>query len=404
MYPNLRFAFYDIFGIDLPFLGLVQSYGFFLALSFVAAAWWLWVDFRRKEREGLMQGIEEQYKVGEPIGVADVVWNLLLGFLLGFKGVYAIMNQSAFTGDSAQANFLSWEHGNWIAGIVGALGFVGWKWWEKQQERKQYPEPQVLTRMVMPHERIGDIVILSAVSGVIGAKLLYLVEEWVKSDPPMTQEQLMKALFSGSGLAVYGGLIGGFVAVSYYIWKKKITYAHLLDSAAPSMILAYGVGRLGCHFSGDGDWGITATVAKPFSWLPDWMWAYKYPNNVINSSDHAHVTLTDCGGYPFGADMGYCTELAQPVYTTSVWEFFFGVIIFLILISLRRWARQGGLLFSIYLIFNGIERFSIETIRVNPDYAVGGYSLSQAQFIAIGLFVIGCICTAFFYLRQRRAA
>ena len=48
------------------------------------------------------------------------------------------------------------------------------------------------------------------------------------------------------------------------------------------MMLAYGVGRLGCHFSGDGDWGDPNRFEKPLSILPDWLWAYRYPNNVIN--------------------------------------------------------------------------------------------------------------------------
>jgi phosphatidylglycerol---prolipoprotein diacylglyceryl transferase len=398
MYPNLRFAFYDIFGLDLPFLGLVQSYGFFLAISFLVAAWWLMVEFRRRESAGLMQGVEESYKVGEPISAFDIIWNLILGFFLGFKGVYAIMNADAFSGDNAKANLMSWEHGNWIAGIIGAAGFVLWKYLEKKSENKNYPEPKVLTRVVMPHQRIGDIVILSAISGVFGAKVFYLAEEQPSAD------RFWDAALSGSGLTIYGGLIIAFIVVSIYIYRKKINYLHLLDTAAPALILAYGVGRLGCHFSGDGDWGIANTSPKPFSFLPDWMWAYSYPNNVVNSSDQPHNILTDCGGYPFGDVYGYCTELAPPVYPTSVWEFLLCVIIFLILFSLRKWATQSGLLFSIYLIFNGIERFSIETIRVNPDYQFMGFNLSQAQFIALILLAIGVISSSFLYFRQRKNA
>jgi len=396
MYPNLRFAFYDIFGIDLPFLGLVQMYGFLLAISFLVAAWWLMVEFRRREAAGLMQGVEESYKVGEPISPFDIVWNFILGFFLGFKGVYAMMNADAFSGDNAKENLMSWEHGNLIAGIIGAAGFVFWKYVEKRAEHKTYPEPQVLTRTVMPHQRIGDIVILSAISGVFGAKVFYLAEAQPSAD------KFWDAALSGSGLTIYGGLIVAFVVVSIYIYRKKIHYLHLLDTAAPALILAYGVGRLGCHFSGDGDWGIANTSPKPFSFLPDWLWAYSYPNNVVNSSDQTHNVMSDCGGYPFGNVYNYCTELAPPVYPTSVWEFLLCTIIFLILVSLRKWATQGGLLFSIYLIFNGIERFSIETIRVNPDYQFMGFNLSQAQFIALILLAIGLISSTILYIRQRK--
>lgn len=396
MYPNLRFAFYDIFGLDLPFLGLVQSYGFFLAISFLVAAWWLMVEFKRREAAGLMQGVEENYKVGEPLSPFDIIWNLILGFFLGFKGVYAMMNANAFSGDDARANLMSWQHGSWLWGGVLAAVFVGWKVWEKMEEKKLYPTPQVLTKTVMPHQRIGDIVMMSALSGVFGAKLFYLLEE----QPPA--DKFWAAALSGSGLTIYGGLIVAFIVVSIYIWRKKINYLHLLDTAAPALILAYGVGRLGCHFSGDGDWGISNTNPKPFSFLPDWLWAYSYPNNVVNSSDQTSQILPDCGGYPFGDIYGYCTELAPPVYPTSVWEFLLCLIIFFILRSLRVWAKQGGLLFSIYLIFNGVERFGIETIRVNPDYQLMGVNWSQAQFIAVALLLIGLVLSTVLYLRQRK--
>ncbi len=390
MYPNLRFAFYDIFGLDLPALGLVQSYGFWLALSFLAAAWWLGVEFRRREREGLMIGVEETYIVGQPLNAIDLVWNAILGFVLGFKGVYAVMNSTVFAGADAKDNLMSLAHGYWWAGILLSAGFVAWKYWEKQQEKKIYPAPKELTRTIYPHQRIGDIVIISAISGVFGSKLFYLLEEqpadWVG------------ALFSGSGLTVYGGLITAFFVVSYYLYKKKMSYSNVLDTAGPAMILAYGVGRLGCHFSGDGDWGDPNTAAKPFAWLPDWAWAYSYPNNVIN----AGVALPDCGGYPFAAEYGYCMQLVPPAYPTPVWEFAMGVMIFALLASLRRWAKQGGLLFSMYLIFNGLERFAIETIRVNGEYNIFGYMLTQAQVIAVILFIIGIILTIYFYYKQTR--
>jgi phosphatidylglycerol---prolipoprotein diacylglyceryl transferase len=390
MYPNLRFAFYDIFGLDLPFLGLVQSYGFFLALSFLAAAWWLGVEFRRREREGLMAGTEESYTVGKPLSIFDVVWNAVLGFVVGFKGVYAVTNSTVFAGAEAKANLFSWQHGNWIAGILLSIGFVGWKYWEKLQEKKEYPTEQQLTKVVYPHQRIGDIVIISAISGVFGAKLFYLLEEqptdWVD------------ALFSGSGLTVYGGLIIAFCVVSYYLKIKKMSYLNVLDTTAPALILAYGVGRLGCHFSGDGDWGDPNVAVKPFSWLPDWVWAYSYPNNVISEG----VAMADCSYYPFAAEYNYCMQLASPAYPTPVWEFVMGFIIFLGLAGIRRWAKQGGLLFSIYLIFNGVERFGIETIRVNGEYNILGFALTQAQVIAVMLFIIGIILTVYFYYKQTR--
>ena len=394
MYPNLRFAFYDLFGIDFPFLGLVQTYGFFLALSFGIGAWWLYVEMRRRENLGLLTGFEEEIKIGEPLSIFSLISNALIGFLIGFKGIYALSNPDIFASDKAKSYLMSWEHGNWLMGIVLAIAFVAMKVYEKKKEKEKYPEPKTFKKIVMPHERIGDLVMLSAISGIFGAKLFYVLEE------KPANEALLDAIFSGSGLTVYGGLIVAFFVVSYYVYKKKINYKQLLDVFAPGLILAYGVGRLGCHFSGDGDWGTTNPYPKPMAFLPDWMWAYHYPNNVINDGS---AIVENCGGYPFADVYGHCSALAQGAYPTPVWEFLASIVIFFILFSLRKWAKEGGLLFAIYLIFNGLERFLIEIIRLNPEYdTVIGLQLSQAQHIAIVLFIIGIVLSLYLYNKQRK--
>ncbi|MCP4439671.1 MAG: prolipoprotein diacylglyceryl transferase [Aureispira sp.] len=389
MYPNLRYAFYDIFGIDLPMLGLVQSYGFFLALAFFVSGTLLHLELKRRENLGMLKGIEESVKVGKPLSIIDLAINGIIGFILGFKGVYAIMNTDLFTGPDAKDALFSMAHGNWITGVLLAAGFVGWKYYEKKKELEEYPKPQVIKETVMPHQRVSDIVIISAVSGIFGAKMLYVVEY-------STAQTFWEDLTSGSGLTVYGGLIFAFFVVSYYIHRKQIPLRQMLDVCSPALIMAYGIGRLGCHFSGDGDWGDPNLAPRPnwLSWLPDWMWAYRYPNNVINEG----LILDDCV-YPdaFG---DYCHVLAQAVYPTAVWEFLMGSVIFLILWSLRKRIKIHGLLFSVYLMFNGIERFMIEVIRVNDNYTVLGIRMTQSQAIAIVLFTIGLFFTVYLGRQQ----
>lgn len=56
---------------------------------------------------------------------------------------------------------------------------------------------------------------------------------------------------------------------------------------------------------------------------------------------------------------------------------------------MRKRIHAAGMLFSIYLVFNGIERFFIEKIRINPDYSILGIKGSQAEFIAILLILFG---------------
>src|ERR1700754_2376576 len=97
MYPNLYFALKDLFGISIPFLRFVNSFGFFVALSFIAAAVTLTRELLRKEREGLLQGRDEMVWVGEPASPTELFLNFIGGFLLGFKLVGIFISSSPLT-------------------------------------------------------------------------------------------------------------------------------------------------------------------------------------------------------------------------------------------------------------------------------------------------------------------
>jgi prolipoprotein diacylglyceryltransferase len=145
-------------------------------------------------------------------------------------------------------------------------------------------------------------------------------------------------------------------------------------------MLSYGVGRLGCQLSGDGDWGIANTAPKPgwMSGLPDWMWSFKFPHNVNNEG----IPIPGCVGR-------WCHELPEPVFPTSFYEFLMAAVLFAVLWGIRKRIQVPGLLFSIYLIMNGAERFLIEQIRVNSLYTFGSIQVTQAQIISSLLIIIG---------------
>ena len=391
MYPNLRYALYDLFGIDLPFLGLVQTYGFFLAITFLACGWALWSELRRREQLGLLTGLEESMVRGKSLQPLELISNALLGFILGFKGVFAAQNPDLFMGAQAKQYLFSLDHGNWLMGFLLAIVFVALRIRDKKKERLEYPEETTVTKLVLPHERVSDIVVIAAISGVLGAKLLYMTERSYNN-----LDEVWADFFSGSGLSVFGGFILAFFVVSYYLKKKQLPLNQMIDACAPAMILGTCLGRLACHFSGDGDWGDPNPSTKPFTWIPDWLWAYKYPNNVMKSDSR----MVDCFYPPDFGD--YCYELSQGVFPTPVYEIIICLLIFSLLWTLRHSVKTNGLIFSMYLVLTGIQRFLLEMIRVNDDYQLAGFSLSQAQYIALVLIAIGLV--AIIFLKSRNSS
>src|SRR5664279_1779278 len=133
--------------------------------------------------------------------------------------------------------------------IIAAGILVYVKYREKQKQRLAKPEKRFIR--VWPHDRVGDIIILGLVFGILGAKLFDNLENWDR----FIQNPLGN-LLSPSGLTFYGGLICAAIAICIYAYKKGINVLHLIDAAGPALMIAYAIGRIGCQVAGDGDWGI----------------------------------------------------------------------------------------------------------------------------------------------------
>ncbi len=101
-----------------------------------------------------------------------------------------------------------------------------------------------------------------------------------------------------------------------------------------------------------------------------------------------------------GCDGRYCSALANPVFPTPLYEAFVCIALFFVLWSLRKHIKIPGTLFSLYLMFNGMERFFIEKIRVNNTYDIFGNKITQAEIIAVILFILGSL--SIFYFRTSR--
>jgi prolipoprotein diacylglyceryl transferase len=372
MYPNLYYASKDLFGIELSGLKLINSFGFFVALCFIISAWVLTLELRRKQQQGLFSYTEEKIVIGAPASILDLVLNFLLGFVFGYKIIGAFTIPDAL--NDPQSFILS-SKGNLLLGILVGLFFAGLKWYEKHKQQLDKPEERMVR--IWPHDRVGDLLIYAAGFGFLGAKIFHNLENWndFAKDP-------IGALLSFSGLTFYGGLICAGAAIMLYARRIKLPIVHLVDAFAPILMLGYAIGRIGCQVSGDGDWGIANLNPKPFSWLPDWLWAYQYPHNVVGEG----VPIPGCTG-------PYCNQLVPAVYPTALYEVILCSLIFALLWSIRKKIKVPGQLFGIYLMFNGMERFLIESIRVNTKYESLPFQPTQAQIISVSLFLVGLILT-----------
>jgi len=370
MYPNLYYAFRDLFGVEIEGLRVVNTFGFFVAIAFIVSALVLANELKRKSKQGLLHPTEMQIMVGEPATIGELALNFALGFLLGYKILAMFILKRSATEDP-QA-FIFSTLGSWPAGIALGLLFAGLKWWDKNKFKLDEPEKR--TVRIWPHDRVGEITILALVFGLLGAKIFDIFENWsgFLKDPK-------SYLFSPSGLTMYGGLICAALAIWIYARKYKIGFWHLNDSAAPALMIGYSIGRIGCQVAGDGDWGIRSDLAQKPGFLPDWMWSYRFPHNV----NEAGIPIPGC------TDVKYCNQLEFGVYPTPLYEVIACFILFLILWSVRKKLKTPGTLFALYLIFNGLERFLVEKIRVNNRMSFLGFNPTQAEVISSLLLLSG---------------
>jgi phosphatidylglycerol:prolipoprotein diacylglycerol transferase len=201
-----------------------------------------------------------------------------------------------------------------------------------------------LRELGKPVDWAYEMIFAALIGGVVGSRLDFIIQNYDE-----VKDDLLGNLFSGSGLVWYGGLIGGAIGVLLWARLRRMLNLTLLDICAPALAIGYAVGRIGCQLSGDGDYG------EPW----DGPWAMAYPDGTVPTDETVHPT---------------------PVYETLA----MGLVTY-VLWRLRE-AFRPGLLFALYLVLAGAERFLVEFIRRNEDVALG---LTQAQLLSVAMILAG---------------
>ena len=231
-------------------------------------------------------------------------------------------------------------------GVFMALAAVAAAWVVHAELKRKGYNPELASTMVFA----------AAIGGLVGARILFIVEDWSNF-----LRSPWDFIFTGAGFTWYGGFLGGVLGVSWVVRKNKIPWLKAADIAAPALAIAYGVGRLGCHVAGDGDWGTVTDVP----------WGVAYTNAIIGWVDPAT-------GIPYPPGVR--------VHPTPIYEFLESVLIFGILWGLRKKDYAPGTMFWLYLALSGLARLVVEFWRLNPVFAFG---LTEAQWFGVLMIFVG---------------
>ncbi len=228
-----------------------------------------------------------------------------------------------------------------------------------------------------------EITLLAIIFGIVGSKLFSLFENW----DAFLRDPLIA--FSPGGLTFYGGLILSIIAIGIYVRRKKIPFLVVADAASPSLILAYGIGRIGCQLAGDGDYGVPTNLP----WGTNFSHGTVPPSVMFNQFNFQKYFPEIAKRFPNGVPDN------TPLHPAPIYEFILAVIIFFILWKLRKKDWVDGKLFMYYLIFAGIERLCIEFIRLNPRLLFG---LTEAQLISAVMIIAGIAGLSYFSKHKDR--
>ena len=206
-------------------------------------------------------------------------------------------------------------------------------------------------------EHAWNFGILVVLSGIVGAKILYIVNDWGYYTAHPREIFSFGTLQAGGVFS--GGLIAAFVTAAWYIRKNRMPALATCDAFAPGLALGHAIGRLGCFAAG-------CCYGKPTTHF----WGVTFKNPL--------------------AQAWVGTPLGVPLEPTQLFESAVELANFFILMWMLRRKKFDGQVFGAYLFLYGVARYFLEFIRDDPGRgSVFGGAMTGTQLISIGLVITG---------------
>lgn len=216
----------------------------------------------------------------------------------------------------------------------------------------------------LPVDRYDTLVFWTVAAGILGARLFHVVDQRERylADPARI------LAFQEGGLAIYGAVAGGFVALAILSRVYRYPFLRVIDAIAPGLLLAQAFGRFGCIVNGDA-WG--GPTSGPIAFVYTNQRAF-LPPDLLNVPTHPY-----------------------PLYDMAL-----NLIVFAVIWQLRKRNLPDGALFFIFAALYAPGRFLITYVRQERIWFWG---LQEAQVIALVGFVVGVVALVWL-LRRRLAA
>ena len=213
-----------------------------------------------------------------------------------------------------------------------------------------------------------SVVAYVAIAGILGAKIWHMVDTPADRLTWQNLQSFSQFMFwFRGGFAWFGGFVAGIATLLLLGKKYHVKPLSMLDLSSSAAAIGYGVGRIGCLVSGDGDYGMPTNVP----------WGMAFPHGLVPTTE----TCVQWGWPPT------CSVHPTPIYEFAAAMFIFWYVWLRGERSLKH-PLAPGVITGEFLILFGLERFLVEFLRINPRVILG---MSNAQFAALLTTIAGVI-------------